>query len=46
MEIKKTGVVGCGTMGAGIAQVFAQSGYLVIVSEKSEDLLEKGLSSI
>jgi len=33
MEIKKVGVVGCGQMGAGIAQVSAQSGYQVVVSE-------------
>ena len=33
MEIKKVGVVGCGTMGGGIVQVCAQSGCEVIVSE-------------
>ena len=46
MEIKKVGVVGCGLMGAGIAQVCAQSGYQVIVSEINDDLLNKGLASI
>jgi 3-hydroxybutyryl-CoA dehydrogenase len=46
MEIKKTGVVGCGTMGAGIAQVFARSGYQVVVLEVEEERLKKGLSSI
>jgi 3-hydroxybutyryl-CoA dehydrogenase len=46
MEIKKTAVVGCGTMGAGIAQVIARSGYPVVVSDKSEELLERGFSSI
>ena len=46
MEIKKVGVVGCGIMGSGIAQVCAQSGYQVIVSEKNDELLNKGLSSI
>ncbi len=46
MEIKKVGVVGCGAMGAGIAQVCAQSGYPVIVSEINEELLNKGLASI
>jgi len=46
MEIKKVGVVGCGLMGAGIAQVCAQSGYQVIVSEVNEELLNKGLASI
>ena len=44
MEIKKVGVVGCGIMGAGIAQVCAQSGYQVVVSEINEELLNKGLA--
>ncbi len=46
MKIKKVGVVGCGTMGAGIAQVCAQSGYQVDVSEINKELLNKGLASI
>jgi 3-hydroxybutyryl-CoA dehydrogenase len=46
MEINKVGVVGCGMMGAGIAQVCAQSGYQVVVSEVDEELLSKGLASI
>lgn len=46
MEIKKVGVVGCGLMGSGIAQVCAQAGYQVVVSEINEDLLQKGLNSI
>ncbi len=46
MEIKKVGVVGCGTMGAGITQVFAQSGYQVTVSEINDKFLNKGLASI
>jgi 3-hydroxybutyryl-CoA dehydrogenase len=46
MEIKKVGVVGCGTMGAGIAQLCAQSGYQVVVSEINEEFLNKGLASI
>lgn len=46
MEIKKVGIVGCGTMGSGIAQVSAQSGYEVVVLENSEELLKKGISSI
>ena len=46
MEIKSIGVVGCGLMGSGIAQVCAQSGYSVIASEINETLLEKGLSGI
>jgi len=46
MQTKKIGVVGCGLMGSGIAQVCAQSGYQVVVSEVSDELLNKGLVSI
>ncbi len=46
MEIKRVGVVGCGAMGAGIAQVCAQAGYSVIVSEVNADLLRNGLAGI
>jgi 3-hydroxybutyryl-CoA dehydrogenase len=45
-RVKKVGVVGCGTMGSGITQVCAQSGYKTIVSETNEDLLKKGIASI
>jgi 3-hydroxybutyryl-CoA dehydrogenase len=46
MEIRKVGVVGCGLMGSGIAQVCSQSGYQVVVSEINNELLNKGLASI
>ena len=46
MEIKKVGVVGCGLMGSGIAQVCAQSGYQTVVSEINDDLLNKGLGML
>jgi 3-hydroxybutyryl-CoA dehydrogenase len=46
MAIQRVGVVGCGLMGAGIAQVSAQSGFKTVVREVSEELLEKGLKSI
>lgn len=46
MAIKKVGVVGCGIMGGGIAQVCAQSGYQVTVSEVNDELLNKGLKVI
>ncbi|MGD1995226.1 MAG: enoyl-CoA hydratase-related protein [Anaerolineae bacterium] len=46
MAIKKVGVIGCGLMGAGIAQVAAQAGYDTIVRELDEELLEKGLGRI
>jgi enoyl-CoA hydratase/3-hydroxyacyl-CoA dehydrogenase len=46
MDIKKVGVIGCGLMGAGIAQVAAQAGYETIVRELDDGLLEKGLGHI
>ena len=46
MAIEKVGVVGCGLMGSGIAQVAAQAGCTVFVREVSEDRLNKGLQSI
>jgi 3-hydroxybutyryl-CoA dehydrogenase len=46
MPIEKVGVVGCGLMGSGIAQVVAQAGCQVTVREVSADLVEKGLKSI
>ena len=46
MEIKKVGVVGCGSMGAGIAQICAQSGYQVVVSEINDELLKRGMGFI
>lgn len=46
MQFKKIGVVGCGLMGSGIAQVAADAGYETFVQEVDERLLEKGLSSI
>ena len=46
MEIRKVGVVGCGLMGSGIAQVAAMAGFSTAVREVSEELLKKGLSSI
>ena len=46
MAIKRVGVVGCGLMGAGIAQVCAEAGYQVVVREVSQELLKKGLGRI
>lgn len=46
MDIKKVGVVGCGTMGGGIAQVCAQAGCQVHVLEADRNLLEKGLANV
>jgi 3-hydroxybutyryl-CoA dehydrogenase len=41
-EIRKIGVVGAGTMGHGIAQVAAQSGYDVKLVDVSTEALERG----
>jgi 3-hydroxybutyryl-CoA dehydrogenase len=46
MEIKKVGVLGCGLMGSGIAQVSATAGFETVVREVSEDVIKKGFSSI
>jgi 3-hydroxybutyryl-CoA dehydrogenase len=46
MDLKKIGVMGCGAMGAGIAQVSAQAGYEVVVSEVNDEALDRGLNSI
>ena len=46
MTISKVGVVGCGLMGGGIAQVVAQGGYATTVVEADQALLERGLTGI
>jgi len=46
MAIEKVGVLGCGLMGSGIAQVSAQSGYDVVIREVNQELLDKGLGNI
>ena len=46
MAIQKIGVVGCGLMGSGIAQVCAQAGFPTVVREVSAELVEKGLKGI
>ncbi len=46
MAIKKVAVIGGGTMGNGIAHVFAQSGFDVVLVDQSKDLLEKALGVI
>ena len=46
MDIEKVGVVGAGTMGAGIAQVFAQSGFETVLVDIKEELLETGMERI
>ena len=46
MAIQKVGVIGCGLMGHGIAQVAAQAGCDVIVREAEQGALDKGLARI
>ena len=46
MAIKQVGVIGCGLMGSGIAQVAAQAGFPTIVVEANEALLERGLGGL
>jgi 3-hydroxybutyryl-CoA dehydrogenase len=46
MEIRKVGVLGCGLMGAGIAQVAASAGYQTIVKEVSQEFIDKGFGGI
>ena len=46
MEIRKVGVLGCGLMGAGIAQTAASAGFETTVREVSEELLQKGFAAI
>jgi 3-hydroxybutyryl-CoA dehydrogenase len=46
MDIKRVGVLGAGTMGNGIAHVFARSGYGVVLCDVEQRFLERGLATI
>jgi 3-hydroxybutyryl-CoA dehydrogenase len=46
MEIRKVGVLGCGLMGSGIAQVAATAGFDVTVLEVEQKFLDKGFAGI
>lgn len=46
MEVKTIGVVGAGTMGAGIAQVAAQAGCDVILHDIKKEFVDRGLKTI
>ncbi len=45
-EIRKVGVIGAGTMGNGIAHVFARSGYHVVLCEVEQRFLDRGLETL
>ncbi|MDQ1386698.1 MAG: 3-hydroxybutyryl-CoA dehydrogenase [Acidobacteriaceae bacterium] len=46
MDIKRVGVIGAGTMGSGIAHVFARSGYAVVLCDVEQRFLDRGLATI
>jgi 3-hydroxybutyryl-CoA dehydrogenase len=46
MSIERVGVLGCGLMGSGIAQVTAQAGFRTTVVEATPELLDRGLSNL
>jgi 3-hydroxybutyryl-CoA dehydrogenase len=46
MAIEKVGVLGCGLMGHGIAQICAQNGWDVVVREVDQETLDKGLAKV
>jgi len=46
MKMRKVGVLGCGLMGAGIAEVAARAGFETVVREVSEEVVEKGLAKL
>ncbi len=46
MDVKTIGMVGAGSMGSGIAQVAAQSGYTVIMRDIDQKLVDRALASI
>jgi 3-hydroxybutyryl-CoA dehydrogenase len=45
-EIRRVGVIGAGTMGNGIAHVFARSGYPVVLCEVEQRFLDRGLETL
>jgi 3-hydroxybutyryl-CoA dehydrogenase len=46
MEIQRIGVIGAGTMGNGIAHIFARSGYSVLLCDVEQRFLDRGLATI
>jgi 3-hydroxybutyryl-CoA dehydrogenase len=46
MQIRKVGVLGCGLMGSGIAEIAARAGYETVVREVSQEVVDKGVQKI
>jgi 3-hydroxybutyryl-CoA dehydrogenase len=46
MQIQHVGVIGAGTMGNGIAHVFAKSGYNVVLCDVEQKFLDRGIATI
>jgi 3-hydroxybutyryl-CoA dehydrogenase len=46
MQVKTVGVLGCGLMGAGVAQISAMAGYKTIVREVNQGVLDRGMARI
>jgi 3-hydroxybutyryl-CoA dehydrogenase len=46
MKIRKVGVLGCGLMGSGIAEIAARAGYETVVREVSQEVVDKGIQKI
>ena len=46
MQIKTVGVIGAGTMGNGIAQVFAATGFQVVLQDLAEEALQRGVATV
>ncbi len=44
--MKKVAIIGSGTMGAGIVQIFAQAGYDVVMRDINQDALDRGMKTI
>ena len=45
-DIKRVGIVGAGTMGAGVAQIFAQFGYTVILYNRSQEGMQRAVERL
>jgi len=46
MDVKKVGVLGAGAMGSGIAQLFAQTGFEVVIRDIKQEFVDRGIKAI